>query len=117
MKINKIKIQNFRSIKDAEFIVSDFNIFVGQNNCGKPNFFESIEFFFNGVGKSIDITNIKYQRNQELEIIVEIEFSGALDGAEKMINDKNKATILKSLNDSDIVTIRRSSIEHKKRLI
>lgn len=117
MKINKIKIQNFRSIKDAEFIVSDFNIFVGQNNCGKTNFFEAIEFFFNGVGKSIDITNIKYQRNQELEIIVEIEFSGALDGAEKMINDKNKATILKSLNDSDIVTIRRSSIEPKKRLM
>lgn len=117
MKINKIKIQNFRSIKDAEFILSDFNIFVGQNNCGKTNFFEAIEFFFNGVGKGTDITHLKYQRNQELEIIVEIEFSGALDGAEKMINDKNKATILKSLNDSDIVTVRRSSIEPKKRLM
>lgn len=45
MKITRIRIENFRSIKETEFITSDFNIFVGQNNCGKTNFFEALEFF------------------------------------------------------------------------
>ena len=44
MKISKINITNFRSIERSEFSVTDFNIFVGQNNCGKTNFFEAIEF-------------------------------------------------------------------------
>jgi putative ATP-dependent endonuclease of OLD family len=46
MKISKIRIENFRSIESAVFEPTDFNIYVGQNNCGKTNFFEAIEFFF-----------------------------------------------------------------------
>ena len=59
MKISRIKIENFRSIKSTEFVTSDFNIFVGQNNCGKTNFFEAIEFFYNG-GKGYNINDLKY---------------------------------------------------------
>jgi AAA15 family ATPase/GTPase len=51
MKIREIRIENFRSIKRTDFKTSDFNIFVGQNNCGKTNFFEALEFFFNGMGR------------------------------------------------------------------
>jgi len=113
MKITKIRIENFRSIKHSEFDVTDFNIFVGQNNCG--NFFESIEFFFTGIKSSVDINGLKYKRNSDLEIIVEIDFSGAQEGASKMINEKNKTTILKALGESDIVSFCRSSNEPKKR--
>jgi len=115
MKITKIRIENFRSIKHSEFDVTDFNIFVGQNNCGKTNFFEAIEFFFNGIKSSVDINGLKYKRNSDLEIIVEIDFSGAQDGALKMINEKNKTTIIKALGESDIVSFCRSSNEPKKR--
>ena len=38
MKISKIKVKNFRSIKEAELAPSNFNVFVGQNNHGKTNF-------------------------------------------------------------------------------
>ena len=115
MKITKIRIENFRSIKHSEFDVTDFNIFVGQNNCGKTNFFESIEFFFTGIKSSVDINGLKYKRNSDLEIIVEIDFSGAQEGASKMINEKNKTTILKALGESNIVSFCRSSNEPKKR--
>jgi len=70
MKITRIKIENFRSIKLSEFSTTDFNIFVGQNNCGKTNFFEAIEFFFNGKSKSTRIDDLKYKRQNDLEIIV-----------------------------------------------
>ena len=38
MKINKITVTNFRSIKYAEITADKFNVFVGQNNHGKTNF-------------------------------------------------------------------------------
>ena len=41
MKISKIKIANFRSLKKVEVTPSNFNVNVGQNNHGKTNFFES----------------------------------------------------------------------------
>ena len=115
MKISKIKIENFRSIKKTEFNTTAFNIFVGQNNCGKTNFFEALEFFFNGIGKGVDINDLKFRRQADLEILVEIEFSGALEGAEKMQNTSNKTKIEKALNGTDTVVFTRTSSDYKKR--
>ena len=64
MKISKITIQNFRSIEKAEIEVTDFNIFVGQNNCGKTNLFEALEFFFNGYKGNLQ--ELKYLRDNGL---------------------------------------------------
>lgn len=115
MKIRRIKIENFRSIKNVEFETTDFNIVVGQNNCGKTNFFESIEFFFNGAGKSGVQNELRHGKKEENEITVEIEFSGAQDGLEKMSNESNKTKIKAALGTSDTVTISRSSENPTKR--
>jgi putative ATP-dependent endonuclease of OLD family len=117
MKISKIKIENFRSIKSTEFTTDNFNIVVGQNNCGKTNFFEAIEFFFNGAGRGGLSNDLKFKRQSELVILVEIEFSGAQDGANKMRNEANKTKILNVLGESDVVTISRSSEDVKKRKV
>lgn len=87
MKISKIKINNFRSVKDSEFPTTDFNVFVGQNNCGKTNFFEAIEFFFNGLGRGGKSDDLKFKREVDREIIVEVTFSGALHGAASVLRD------------------------------
>ncbi len=115
MKISRIKINNFRSIQSSEFQLTDFNIFVGQNNSGKTNFFEAIEFFFNGIGKGTSIDELKYRRIPANEIIVEVEFDGALQGAEQMQNPANKTKIENALAGSDIVVIKRRSSDDKKR--
>lgn len=115
MKIKRIKIENFRSIEAAEFSTSDFNIFVGQNNCGKTNFFEAIEFFFNGLGRGGNINELKFRRDSEREILVEIEFEGALDGAAKMQHAANKSKIENALNGSDSVIFKRLSSTVNKR--
>jgi putative ATP-dependent endonuclease of the OLD family len=47
MKISKIKVRNYRSIKEADIELDSFSIFVGQNNHGKTNLFEAIEWFYN----------------------------------------------------------------------
>jgi putative ATP-dependent endonuclease of the OLD family len=115
MKISNIKIQNFRSIQQTEFNTSDFNIFVGQNNCGKTNFFEAVEFFFNGIGRGGQLEDIKYKREAEREIIVEVTFTGALVGAEQMQNATNKTKIQAALGGIDTVSFKRSSLVPKTR--
>lgn len=115
MKISRIKIENFRSLKSAEFATSDFNIFVGQNNCGKTNFFEAIEFFFNGVGRGTNIDELKFKRSPQNEILVEIEFDEAQDGADKMQNAGNQTKIKKALDGSNSVIFQRRSTNPTKR--
>ena len=117
MKITRIKIENFRSIKDTEFRLTDFNIFVGQNNCGKTNFFEAIQYFFNGVNRGTNIDDLKFKRIPANEICVEIEFSGALNGASLMQNPANKTKIENALNGSDSVVFKRTSTDSSKRIM
>lgn len=117
MKINRIKIQNFRSIKLAEILADDLNILVGQNNHGKTNFFEAVDWFFNGTKKSESIDDIRFGRSGSDEISVEIEFSGAQDGANRMKNPANKTKMLGVLGKSDIVVVKRTSNDPKKRQI
>lgn len=115
MKITNIKIENFRSIKQTEFGTTDFNICVGQNNCGKTNFFEAIEFFFNGIGRGGNVEDLKFKRETANEIIVEVSFSGAIAGAAQMQNQANKTKIEAALNGSDTVMFRRTSTVPNKR--
>jgi AAA15 family ATPase/GTPase len=46
MKIQRIKISNWRSIKALELDVSDLMVVIGQNNHGKSNLLSAILFFF-----------------------------------------------------------------------
>ena len=48
MIINRITIKNFRSIQTMNAMeVQIFNVLVGQNNHGKSNFFDALNWFFN----------------------------------------------------------------------
>ena len=119
MKISKIQIKNFRSIKEAKLTPSEFNVFVGQNNHGKTNFFEALDWFFSGPRKGEGLDEIRFRGTRDDdEVAVEVEFSGALEGAQKMKNETNKTKILGVIGDKDLITVRRSSeSDPKKRTI
>ena len=42
--IDRIKIQNFKSIVDLKFNPGSFNVIIGPNGCGKSNILEAISF-------------------------------------------------------------------------
>jgi AAA15 family ATPase/GTPase len=43
MKINSIKIENYKSIKKIQInSLSDFNVIIGENNIGKSSIFEAL---------------------------------------------------------------------------
>jgi hypothetical protein len=114
MKINKISITAFRSIQSATIEAGPFNVFVGQNNHGKTNLFEAVEWFYTGKG---EVDKIRFGRAGEAEIAVEIEFGDIKDGLAKMRNERNRASIEKVIGEQDSVRIRRSSIDPKNRKI
>ena len=45
--LTSLRIQNFRSIRDASVKLGQVNLFIGPNNSGKSNFLKGIEMSFN----------------------------------------------------------------------
>lgn len=48
MFIKKVRVKNFRSIRDDEFNAKNINIIVGRNDAGKSNYLKALNLFFNG---------------------------------------------------------------------
>jgi len=116
MKISRIKVKNFRSIRQIEIIPSSFNVYVGQNNHGKTNFFEAIDWFFKGPRKGEPLDMIRFRGAEENdEVMVEVEFSGAQEGAQKMKNKTNRTKIQGIIGDSDTIAVKRSSESDSKK--
>ncbi|WP_090322321.1 ATP-dependent nuclease [Nitrosomonas oligotropha] len=115
MRISKITIENFRSIKHAEIDVAEFNVFVGQNNHGKTNLFEAVEWFYTGKG---DMREIKHNGcGNEDEFFVEIKFSDIQDGISRITNSENQTKLKNILGDATDMRVRRSSKSVKDRLL
>ncbi|NOY72103.1 MAG: AAA family ATPase [Gammaproteobacteria bacterium] len=93
MKISEIVIRNFRSLKDVTINPYQFNIFVGQNNHGKSNLFEAVEWFYNGKGNIQDIKHCQAAHSEDVE--VEIEFSDVQLGIEQISNATNQEKLKK----------------------
>jgi putative ATP-dependent endonuclease of OLD family len=104
MYISKISVKNFRSIDFVENLeLNKFNVFVGQNNHGKTNFFEAIEWFYNGSG-SVDEIKRKGSKKDD-EMFVEIEFTKVQQGLNNMKNEKNRTTLKNKIEDNENVKI------------
>jgi predicted ATPase len=54
--LTSIRIQNFRSIRDAQVKLGQVNLFIGPNNSGKSNFLKGIEFAANRLELSNNYT-------------------------------------------------------------
>lgn len=117
MRIEKITVRHFRSIEKAEISPDALNVFVGQNNHGKTNLFEAIDWFFNGSRDKEKIKDIRFGREGEAKVEVEIEFSGAQEGAKKIKTEINRTKIEKLLRDNDSIIIKRTSDDLKNRKI
>ncbi len=107
MKIVKITVEKFRSIESVKDLdVESFDVFVGQNNHGKTNFFEAIEWFFTPIGEMSDICFMKEVSN---EINVEIEFTGLQKALNLVTNDKQKKLLSDMFGKNDNIRIRRNT--------
>lgn len=77
MKIRKVAIHNWRSIKDTEIVFQNLMIFIGQNNHGKSNILSALLFFFGQLKHS----ELDFNKGS-VELFVEVTF-GELDENDK----------------------------------
>jgi len=117
MRISRIHIQNFRSVRDAEFQPTAFTLLVGRNNHGKTNVFEAISWFYSGKGEMQEIRFAGEEANGDGDVVVELEFAGVQEGLANISNDDNRQKIRNIVGDGDIMKVRRTSVDTKNRYI
>ncbi len=115
MKVSKLTIQNFRSLRDVTFEPGGFNILIGRNNHGKSNVFEAVEWFYFGKGELSDLRHAGSLADSE--VVVEIEFSGAQAGLEHISNKDNQQKLKNILGTDDVLRVRRTSADPKARYV
>ncbi len=103
MRIEKVKIHNWRSIADEEIDFEELMIFIGQNNHGKSNILYSLLFFFGTIAHS----ELDFHANSD-ELYVEITFSN-LDEFDqnqfkKYLSADNKIKVRKTVSNDGEVT-------------
>lgn len=113
MKIAKISIYNYRSIEKLEkLLISPFNIFVGQNNHGKTNLFEAIEWFFNSRSSG---ESEHFNRDIRNQISVEIYFDEVEESdINKLTTETSKTKIRSLLGESKSFSVKKTSSDHKR---
>lgn len=96
MKIQRMKISNWRSIKELDLEVSQLMVVIGQNNHGKSNLLSAILFFFGEI------------KHQDLdfhfgapELYVEVTFDG--------LDDSDRTTFQKYLTSSSTIVVRKTA--------
>lgn len=114
MRIRKIRITNFRSIEAADIQPSEFNVFVGQNNHGKTNLFEALDWFYTGAG---DPDQIVHGRDRSKDFSVELEIMGVQAGLESVKSEKNRESFRKLADERDVIRVIRRKADLSKRLI
>lgn len=96
MKIEKITIQNWRSIKDQVIKAQDLMVIIGQNNHGKSNLLSSILFFFG----EVKYHDLDFHRGAT-ELFVEIEF--------RDLDENDKSTFKKYLTSEGRIVVRKTA--------
>ena len=96
MKIEKIRIKNWRSLKVQDLQAQDLMVIIGQNNHGKSNLLSSILFFFG----EIKHHDLDFHRGAT-EMYVELQF-GHLD-------DPDKTTFKKYLTSEEKIVVRKTA--------
>ncbi len=52
-KLDRIRIKNFKSIKDLDFELKSLNILIGENGAGKSNFIDALDFLKNIINRNL----------------------------------------------------------------
>jgi len=91
-----------------------FNVLVGQNNHGKTNVFEALNWFYTNKG---DVKQLRFGRKGSAEMSVEVEFAGVQAALASMKNEKNRVSIEKVIGTEDWIRSKRSSVDPKIRKI
>ncbi len=117
MKIEHIKIHNFRSITDAGFDLNNYNLLIGENNSGKSTILTAIRTFYEegGLKYSVGRDFPKFPTTDN-ESWIEIEYSLTdnenenLKDEYKLPNNRLKVRRYFQSDDKELINAQNSNI-------
>lgn len=91
MKIESVRIENFRSFKDETITFDNYNCMVGANGSGKSTVLNALNVFFrNHKDSHTDLNKLSdrdfHHKNIEKEIRITVTFNGLTPEAEKTLS-------------------------------
>jgi len=83
MFIEKVKIENFRSIRDGEVSFGEITTFLGRNGVGKSTVLYALESFYN---VSAQYSHLDYYNHQQTDTTIRICVTYGAFGRTKLPN-------------------------------
>lgn len=92
MKIESVRIQNFRTFKDETIFFDDYSCFVGPNGSGKSTVMNALNVFFRQYKDSkTDLSKLSiddfHHKNVKEPILITVEFKDLSDQAKEDLSD------------------------------
>lgn len=93
MKIKKITIHNFRSIKNGEFELDDYSLLIGENNAGKSNVFRALRVFYEDL-KFDQKSDFPKFNTEDNESWIEIDYLTSEDEQESLKDEYKSSNLI-----------------------
>lgn len=91
LKLRNVKINNFLSYRDAEFLdIKNYNVLIGKNNSGKSNLYRIFELIINAYKDEKFQKSFLYDKDEELEASIELTFKLSEQFREEVITTLTK---------------------------
>jgi putative ATP-dependent endonuclease of OLD family len=112
MRISKICIHNYRSIESSEIEPSAFSVFVGQNNHGKTNMFQAIDWFYSSAKSTPEEEH--FDKDSSRIISVELFYEDVVNTDIEKLVAVNATKIRLMLDGGTAFSVKKTSEDHKK---
>lgn len=123
MKIESIRIENFRSYKDETVFFDDYTCFVGPNGAGKSTVFNALNIFFRQFKDSkTDLSKLSesdfHHKDTSQEIRITVTFCDLSEQAQKDLADyfRQDKLIITAVGRFDLTTQRAEIKQYGNRL-
>lgn len=118
VKIKKVKIKNYRALRDLEICFDDITTFIGPNGAGKSSIMYALDWFFNSYGKTSNLCNEDCHCNNGEEISVEVTFNDLTEHDKEVLGKyvtslENELSIIKTRNSKGEERLSANSVGYK----
>ena len=101
MKISKLQIQNYRSIREMSISCSSLLTFLGPNNHGKSNVLSALEFALSTSAKPVEQDFFVHRKADDNELWVEMTFQD--------LTEQERTTFKRYVLSDDCIRVRKTA--------
>ena len=102
MQIAVIHVQNYRSLRDIRFSISDFACIIGENNAGKSSILQALVSFLDG--KTLNSSDFF---DETLPVVIMVRFDNVSDKDLELLAEDHRDRIHSILHDRSLTLVRR----------